>query len=249
MRNLALTLLCALTLLFGAPALTAQSLDSFDLAGTVLDPTTLAADGWTEASPGLWTRSPGTGIVQKLAFGEGRLELVSRLQKELDRLTREVGVDPRPELFEAMDQLVGTLAEIHDRPQARLETRKAAPPPGCYPHNLETTMSTWVYPPPGGHGITASAWASWDGNGLNCPGHIYTRAERSYFSTTHGLQYELDYCTIDNQWSGSCWALTGYPWTVPLETLTSCSAEAYAYMTVYYGAVVLTEEKELNSCF
>jgi hypothetical protein len=221
-------------------------------AGTLLeqpvDVAQLEASGWTEASSGFWVREVRPGTVQKLAFGAGRLEMVPELQAELTRLVERIAVEPSEKLFGAIDRLTGTLAAIHGAgptlPNGG-QTKAALAPPGCYPLHLTTSMFTFASSPPGWHGIDATASASWDGDGYPCEGHVYTRAEYQLTSLSQGNLYDLDWCADSDAYAGSCWAGVDDPWYLDY---TSCHTEAYAYLTVANGAVVMSETKESNVC-
>lgn len=220
-------------------------------AGTLLeqpvDVAHLEASGWTESSSGFWVREVRPGAVQKLAFAEGRLEMVPELQAELDRLVDRIAVEPSEKLFGAIDRLTGALATIHGvAPAGEVGAKKALAPPGCYPLHLTTYISTFAAPPPGWHGIDATASASWDGGSYPCQGHVYARAEYQLTSSSQGNLYDLDWCTDDDPYSGGCWAGVYDPWYLDY---VACHTEAYAYLTVANGAVVLSQTEESNVCF
>jgi hypothetical protein len=210
-----------------------------------LDLDALATAGWSEASPGLWTRRGASGVVQKLAFGEGRLQLVPALQAELERLVGQIGVEPSPRLFRAIDQLTTTLETIHGVTPHRAAEKKEAVPLSCYPSFLSTYIFTFAAPPPGWHSIVATASAYWDGDGYPCPGHVYARAEYSLYHSTYGSLYDLDWCADDDGYEGGCWVGVETPY---FSGFLSCHSEAYAYLSAANGAVILSEEKESNTC-
>lgn len=242
-----------LSLLAAAPGAAAQelSLDTRAQATAVgLDVDGLVADGWSETSPGLWVRESAAGAVQRLAYGEGRLAMVPALQAELEKLVGRIGVDPSRKLFDAIARITDTLETIHgladDGAQdLRVTAQQQAPPPSCYPLHLTTQMFTFAAPPPGWHSILATASAYWDGDGYPCSGHTYTRAEYSNYHSVYGSLYDLDTCTDDDAYEGGCWVGVS---TAYFDGFLSCHSEAYAYLTVANGAVILSETKESNSC-
>lgn len=232
-----------------APAgVSAQPLASASGPVPGLDVATLTSDGWTEEQPDFWTREVRPGVVQRLAFGAGRVELIPELQAELDLLVERIAVEPSAELFAAIDELSGTLANLTGFDQAfdSQVIQKIGP---CDPQTINKGAYASVFPPgTGWRYMLVNSSGYWDDpSGLPCNGHVYARSEYNLYSAGTGPLSDFQYCVDSDNFSGGCGeALFDPNWGSV--TYTSCDLEGYAYLNVLNGALVLTQSASTNSC-
>lgn len=231
----------------------AQSLASASGPAPGLDVATLATDGWTEEQPGFWTREVRPGVVQKLAFGAGRVELIPELQAELDLLVERISVEPSEKLFAAIGELSGTLANLTgielDSGGAPDLLEKIGP---CTPQNAYPNASVTIYPLPGPRGILVSSRVGWnDPQNLPCWGHGYARGEISLYSPVYGNVSDFDYCIANGQFYGACSVLIfdPYAYSSPSANYASCYKEGYAYLNLLDGQFVISETETSNTCY
>lgn len=207
-----------------------------------IDEDELLADGWQKVSDGYWQRQTEDGATQSLAYGPGKQQMLPRLQAEMNRILVSLQTAPTAKKAEALKVLSGHMASLlSPEPKAAA----VAKPPSCQPWNLDHGLFTYAIAPYGWHGILATASAWWDGGGLYCPGHIYSRASYAMTPVGGSTLTDLDWCAIDDNYAGSCWAGVNEPWLYPY---SSCVADAYTYLTLFNGLYALDESKHWGVC-
>ena len=209
-----------------------------------IDEKELKANGWQQADEGLWQRQTADGTVQRLAYGNGKMLMVPRLRAEIDHVLASFNDDPTADKAKALENLSSQLALLLSPTASSVPPSKVGP---CTPWTyVDYNLDTGVWPPPGAHGFMASASAYWDGNGLPCPGHTYNRASYSLSLTAGGTVSDLDWCVDDDNFEGYCWAFVTSTATGPF---SSCTMDAYSYLSLFDGVYVLDESKHHGSCY
>jgi hypothetical protein len=248
MRSLFVLLTAVLAVVALVPSgANAQSLTSASGSVPGLDLTHLSADGWTEEQPGFWTREVRPGVVQRLAFGAGRVELIPEMQAELDLLVGRISVAPSEKLFAAIDELSATLANLtgFDAASGYETIEKVGP---CDPNTVTKYVNANVFVPgTGWRGMLVNASVYWnDPSGLPCNGHAYTRGYYNIYSPSTGTESDFQYEVNDYTFGGNTSTILFHNYTGA--TYTSCSLDAYAYLNLLNGALVLSQTASANSC-
>lgn len=229
-------------LLMSAPLSAAQ----LATEAAAIEDATLAVAGWEKKAEGLWERRLSDGTEQRLATGQGRLALVPGLRAEVARLLAEYRESKDPRLAESLSFLMTELAGILGAGPAEMSLHKLAPPPACTPSQIFHGAYANATAPPGWHSIIVNAVSYWDGAGIPCRGHAYTRGSYNLVTQT-GLTYnDFQACAIDDNNAGSCETYLQDPFAGPY---IACNVSAYAYLSLRNGTYVLEQSKTIGSCF